>query len=169
MFNRRRRNSEPPKREPPAEPGGGRGPATQPVRRLTFEFDADDIRLVGEQRVVMRLPISAELRDDQPRGGFWFTVEDAEGRALYRRTLASPLGRDLEVFRRTEEESIARVRVERPRGAFSVLIPDRPDATAISLHGPEGGIRAMQKGPTELARFTLDARPGKGQVDYGRK
>src|SRR5437016_3866771 len=64
------------------------------VHRLTFEYDGPAVRLVKRQRLEMLAPPSDPLTGYEGQSGFWFELQDAAGRVLYRRVLHHPLRYD---------------------------------------------------------------------------
>ncbi|HUF51601.1 MAG TPA: hypothetical protein VMN60_12240 [Longimicrobiales bacterium] len=129
--------------------------STQPVTRLTFEYQGPEIRLVKRQDVEMRLPPSAPVEDFSGRTGYWYSLRDERGNSLYGHVLGQPLaGR--EVFRRTATESIARVNDTQPKGWFTVLVPT-PTATAqLVIYGPPAGTApSANRGSVEIGSFAV--------------
>ena len=138
----------------PAQPG--------PVRRLTFEYDGDQIRLVSEQHVRMIVPPSPPPEQADALGGFQVLLRDEQDQPVFRLTRTSPIPRDAEVFSPPgAERSIERTPVDRPKGAFVLLVPDVPGAKTLELVGPPGSADALREQPQSLARFPL--RPFEGR------
>jgi hypothetical protein len=138
----------------PAQPG--------PVRRMTFEYDGDQIRLADEQHVQMIVPPSQPLEQTQPVAGFSVLLRDQQERPVYRFTRTSPMQHDAEVFGEPgADDSITRVGVDRPKGTFVVLVPDVPGAKALELVGHPPQPNAFSAEPQYLARFEL--KPFEGQ------
>src|SRR5688500_20235430 len=104
--------------------------STQPVTRLTFEYQGPEIRLVRRQDVEMRLPPSAPVEDFNGRTRYWYSLRDERGNSLYGHVLGQPLaGR--EDFRSTPTESIAIFNETQPIDWFTCL--ERSHA-ATALH-----------------------------------
>jgi hypothetical protein len=138
----------------PAQPG--------PVRRLTFEYEGDQIRLVSEQHVRMIVPPSQPLEQAETLGGFHVLLRDQRGEQVYRFTRTSPIQHDAEVFNEPQSErSVERVPVGRPKGAFVVLVPDVPGAKTLELVGPPPRPDAFQERSYTLARIEL--KPFEGE------
>jgi hypothetical protein len=141
-------------RPQPAQPG--------PVRRLTFEYDGDQIRLVSEQHVRMIVPPSQPLEQADELGGFHVLLRDKLDRPVYRFTRTSPIRHDAEVFSKPgTQRSIERTPVDRPKGAFVVLVPDVPGAKTLELVGHPPRTEAHLERPQSLARFDLKPFEGK--------
>jgi hypothetical protein len=141
-------------RPQPGQPG--------PVRRLTFEYDGDQIRLVSEQHVRMIVPPSPPPDQADALGGFQVLLRDQQDQPVLRFSRSNPIRHDAEVFSPPgADQSIARVPVERPRGSFVLLVPDVPGASTLELVGPSASADALREQPRSLARFAL--RPFEGR------
>lgn len=124
--------------------------------RLTFSYDGPDLRLESRQPVEMLAPPSDPVEGYAHQTGFWTEVRDAQGSVLHRRIMHDPVRRDAEVFSPDPEHSIARVPIERPRGAFTVLVPLMPGADHVALMGvPATGAAAFAPAVVELHRADL--------------
>lgn len=136
--------------EPQPTPGRG-----ERLLRLIFSYDGDDVRLESTQPVEMVVPPSDPVDGFETQPGFWTEVRDAQGSVLHRRVRHNPIRRDAEVFSPDPELSIARIRVDRPRGAFAVLVPLVPGADHVALMGvPAAGAAAFAPA-VELHRVSL--------------
>lgn len=127
--------------------------------RLIFSYDDDAVRLESKQSVSMVAPTSEPL-DDKILTAFWTEVRDARGSVLHRRTLHNPVRRYVEVFHPDPQQPITHRPVQRPQGAFAVLVPLVPDADHVALMGPApaGTASASTAGSTpavELHRVSL--------------
>ncbi|MDB5071283.1 MAG: hypothetical protein JWM87_2394 [Candidatus Eremiobacteraeota bacterium] len=132
----------------PAQPG--------PVRRLTFEYDGDEIWLISEQHVRMIVPPSQPLENADALAGFNVVLRDEQNRPVYRFARTSPIRHDAEVFSEPgTDESIQRVPVDHPKGAFVLLVPDVPGAKSLELVGHPPRADAFREQPQRLARFEL--------------
>lgn len=133
--------------------------------RLTFAWQGAQVRLVGSERVAMIAPGSLTSPPDPGQTGYWFDVQDAAGRVIYRRPLHKPIRTDVEAFSPDTRPSIARVPVAPSEGRFTLLIPDTSDAQSFALHGPTDPARADEPA-RELVRFDVDAlrrfKPSRG-------
>jgi hypothetical protein len=137
----------------PAQPG--------PVRRLTFEYDGDQIRLVSEQHVRMIVPPSPPEQADA-LGGFQVLLRDQQDQPVLRFSRTNPIRHDAEVFSPPgADQSIARVPVDRPKGSFVLLVPDVPGARTLELVGPPASAAALREQPRSLARFALKPFEGR--------
>ncbi|MFF7993507.1 hypothetical protein ACFZDG_27420 [Kitasatospora xanthocidica] len=126
--------------------------------RLIFEYEGTEIRLVSRQRVEMTSPPSDRLDDAGVTQGFWAELRDSRSNTLYRRVLHAPVRHDAEVFSEDPGQSVARIPVETPRGAFAVLVPDIAAADYVALVSSPLGREAAFAPAADVARFAL--RPG---------
>lgn len=113
------------------------GPSAQPhgrgAVRLVFEYHGDDVRLISLQHVDMPVPPTDALEGYEGQQGFWAVVRDRDDTTLYCQILHDPIRRDVEVFSDDPERSLARAPVERPTGAFFVVVPDFREADHVAL------------------------------------
>jgi hypothetical protein len=110
---------------PPAEAASGS------AVRLIFEFDGDDVRLVSQQRVDVAvtgfdLPVA-------PPPGHYVELRDATGDPLSRVPARAAFAASAEVFPEDHAEPITRIDVERPQGAFTVVVPAPEAAQQIAV------------------------------------
>jgi hypothetical protein len=111
---------------PPRRPGA--------AVRLIFSYDGDEVRLLSQQRVEMTLPPGDPLQAPSGVHGFWAEVRGVNGEVLYRWRMPDPLRADTEIFSEDPERTVSRTAIERPQGAFTVVVPDY--AEAAWLHDP---------------------------------
>jgi hypothetical protein len=130
--------------------------------RLIFSYDGDEVTLVSQQVVDMKP--SAPYFGDPQTPGHYVEVRSAEGALLAGAPAANAFVRSTEVFPENAGEPIVRVDVEKPRGAFTVLVP-APKASAqvalvrVQAPGEAGaaGVAPAPARPEVLATFPLDA------------
>jgi hypothetical protein len=142
-------------------------PSPQPrSMRLIFEYDGDDIRLVMQQPVDLPATDMAASPTQQP--GFFVDTRDASGRTLARTAARGAFLDSVEVFPERQGEPITRMPVDRPRGAFTIIVPVPQDADhvrVVQVAPPLGdaaqpAVRAANQPPgtmqeREIARFPL--------------
>lgn len=134
--------------------------------RLTFEYEGSNVKLVSIQSVDMILPPSHPLEPKEELAGFWFTLTDAQGKAVYRRILHNPISYDREVFSNDPAfPSLQRVPIPKPKGTFVMLVPDVADARTVQLFSHPLEPTARGRAARELARFTITQE----QIQEGRK
>lgn len=139
----------------------GRPPAPRRAVRLIFEYDGDRVTLVSQQDVDIATPRFRVLREPPP--GNYVEVRAADGDALSRVPVGEVFSTSVEVFPEHAEEPIVRVDAERPRGAFTVVVPASEDAAQVAVlgvraaraRGAEPGADALSPAPEELAVFPL--------------
>jgi hypothetical protein len=148
------------------EQGRDSEPATSRAVRLTFAYEGNEVHLVSQQPLEMMLPPTDALSGYEGEQGFWVEVRSGQEETLYRSVMQDPFRQDSEVFSPDPEQTIARVPVEKPSGAFAVLVPDLDEADHVALMGstaPGMALAATGRGPaSELARFSLRPDDGSG-------
>jgi hypothetical protein len=70
-----------------------------------------------------------------------------------------PIRHDAEVFSEDPERSVARIPVKEPRGAFTALVPELPEADHVALVGSPPAEPGARTVATEIARFDLQRGP----------
>lgn len=132
--------------------------------RLIFEYEGDDVRLVMQQPV--DLPATAAPPAQQT--GFFVETRDAAGRTIARLAAHGAFPDSVEVFPERHSDPITRLPVNRPRGAFTIIVPasqDTDHVRIVELTAPSGDA-APPATPTfvqprvamrerEIARFPL--------------
>lgn len=103
--------------------------------RLSFEYRGDQVRLVSRQRVEMRAPASDRTDEYEGHSGFWVEVRDVENRVIYRRVMHNPIRFEHEAPSGDPEKPFTHVKIEDPDGAFTLVVPDFPEAQVVSLFG----------------------------------
>jgi len=141
-------------------------PAPRRAVRLIFEFEGDQVRLVGQHPVDAAVTGFDVSQVAQP--GYYVETRTTEGLALARVPAREAFRASAEVFPEQPGAPITRVDVE-PRGAFTVLAP-LPDAArqvaVVQLAQPDAGAPSIAGGATsaapgqpdivEIASFELD-------------
>jgi hypothetical protein len=141
-------------------PGSGQPSAW----RLTFEYDGDEVRIVGRQRVAMVAPPDDSELLERGHAGYWIEVRTAKNRVLYRQVLHDPLQTDMEVFPADPSQPIERVPVQRPKGVFQVVVPDLPGGEQTVLHGRGSRQEIQERSTKQLVKSPLreKAPPDRG-------
>ena len=134
---------------------------TEPVQpaaavRLTFEYDGDEVRLVGQQPVDA-VPLAGDEPAAGEESGFAVEVRAGDGRVLHRRVLNEPMHASAEVFSPEPGANITRVAKTEDRGTFTVLVPALPDADHVALLAPPGHRQGLAGPASEVRRFRLEA------------
>lgn len=108
----------------------GTSPTPQPrSMRLIFEYDGDDVRLVMQQPVDLP-PTDAPTAQ---RTGHFVETRDAAGRTLARVAAPGAIPDSVEVFPERHGDPITRLPVDRPRGAFTIIVPASQDTDHVRL------------------------------------
>ena len=139
-------------------------PPPAPAMRLIFEYDGDTVRLVSQQPVDMAIT-GADLAQAHGVGTF-VDARDASNRTVARVPARGVPEHMVEVFPEQPGQPIVHVRVERPRGAFTVVVPAPKDAARIAVVQvkPDAARAAAAPGAaaalrtTELASFDLQRK-----------
>lgn len=122
--------------------------------RFSFRFSGERITL-SERRPLEMLPVpTQDLTAFAPeeRSGFWVEVQDAHGRAVYRRSMPHPL------LRRSEgaaDENPRTVVWASERGAFAVVVPNPPVGADLVLFGSPVDPPEVPQPAAELLRVPL--------------
>jgi hypothetical protein len=99
--------------------------------RLIFEYDGDDVRLVMQQPV--DLPATDVAGSPTQQAGYFVDTHDASGRTLARVAARGAFPDSVEVFPERHGEPITRMPVDRPRGAFTIIVPVPQDADHVRV------------------------------------
>jgi hypothetical protein len=132
------------------------------AKRLTFSYEGNQIELIGEQDIQKVVPPSFTGDTKDNRSGSWFEITGDKQNILYRQTIDNPIKTDVEVFSDEKEtESISRHKISDVKGAFSIVIPDIPEAQGLELYGSpmkeEKGVRTLdiKKPSTKIFHLNL--------------
>jgi hypothetical protein len=98
--------------------------------RLQIEYDKSGFSIVDSWPLETLAPASHALEAPRATSGFWVELRDAKNNVLYRRVMSNPVQSEVEIF---DPEGIHRHAVEEPKGVFTVLVPDMPDAEEIAF------------------------------------
>lgn len=126
-----------------------------PSLRLTFEYEGREVRLIAQERVMKMSPPSEIFQEYEGRAGFWYDVTDAQGHLLYRRAIQTPIRFDVEVFSNDPKVGIVRRKLADPRGRFSLVVPDMPEATTLIFFSSPPEPEFAHEPAQEFARFEL--------------
>jgi len=119
--------------------------------RLTFEHEADTVRLTRARPVDMKPVPSDALEGYAGHSGFWLEVRDASGKTIYRRVLPNPTPTYHEVHNPNGRST--HVPVQNRRGAFEVVIPAPPAGAVVAIFAtPQPPAAPVRDFATEKAR-----------------
>jgi hypothetical protein len=99
--------------------------------RLLVQYDKSGFSISESWPLETLAPASHSLDVPRATSGFWVELRDAKNNVLYRRVMQNPVPADVEVF--DPEEGLHRHAVDDPKGVFTVLVPDMPDAEEIAF------------------------------------
>jgi hypothetical protein len=133
------------------------------AKRLTFSYEGNKIKLMSQQNIQKVVPPSVTRDTQNNRSGFWFEITGDKQNVLYRRVMDNPIKTDIEVFSDEKEtESISRHKISDIKGAFSIVIPDIPEAEGLDLFGSsikeEKGERTLDIKKPSTKIFHLDLK-----------
>ncbi len=136
----------------------------QPRRatRFIFEYEGEQLRLVTQQTVEMVVAETIPSSGDVP--GYYLDARDSGERTLARVAAPGAFSRSTEVFPERHDEPIARIDVQRQRGAFTVTLPALEQADHVTVvrvvAGAErgAGLDRTQPRVVDLASFPLSGR-----------
>ncbi|HSK25941.1 MAG TPA: hypothetical protein VK894_03425 [Jiangellales bacterium] len=147
-------------------------PAASRAVRLIFEYEGDDVRLVAQQWVDVAVP-GVDLAPDAPPPGRYVEARTEGDEPLARVPIRAGFETSAEVFPEQLGEPITRVAVDRPSGAFTVVVPASEVADHVAVvevgraapeaPGPEGGSTSPAPGAAEvveIASFRLEPAGG---------
>jgi hypothetical protein len=128
--------------------------------RLIVAYDGDRLSLVSQQRVDMALPRPDVRGQPALSPGHYAEVRGPGGETLASVQISEAPTTSVEVFPEEEGGEITRTDVERPQGAFTVVVPVAPDASEVAIVRvpavePEGAL-ATAAATEELALFALE-------------
>jgi hypothetical protein len=124
--------------------------------RLLIEYDGSQFSISKSWQVETVAPASHSLEPRLNATGFWIELRDAGDKLLYRRILHNPVRVDAEVF--DPELGLRRVALEEPKGVFTVLVPDLPDAQEIAIVSSPIDLRKRESLARQVARLPLPGR-----------
>jgi hypothetical protein len=134
--------------------------------RLTFSYEGSNIKLILLQKVNIIPPPSDQISSCEDYSGFWYTLNDANGRPLYRRITQYPFYVGGEVFTEKIDGSIYHREVKDLNGIFVILVPDISEGYSVAVFSSQtdkNGKLTLQPA-SELARFTLHSNPHEIEV-----
>jgi hypothetical protein len=141
--------------EPPAH-------AENHAWRLTFDYDGDQVTLVGQEQVAMLAPPDDSEHAERAETGYHVELRDEAGRPIYRRRLHAPLADSYEVFSPEPGARIRRVPMGQARGRFTAVVPDVAGGRTVVLVGPAppaGGSQAEGATARPTGRAAADSAP----------
>ncbi len=142
----------------------------QSALRVTLSVKDRTFQIESVTRVRKVAPPSAPVEGAEQQYGTWFTVEDGNGRILYRRLMDNFLVEGIEVFTGDKRE-FDRVQAPGVTRVLSLLVPDIPGAATLAVHASdtEKG-RAYAAKPVFKAELRqLAEMAAKGGQSHGRK
>ena len=128
-----------------------------PAMRLIFEYDGDEVRLISQQPVDVAIT-GADLAQVQAAGTF-VDARDAANRTLARVYARGVSEGTAEVFPEKPGQPFEHTRVERPRGAFTVVLPAPQAAARVAVVRVQPGAAPAVRAPgTAAAEPALETK-----------
>jgi len=143
---------------------------TQSAYRVLLSVKDRSVTIESVTHVEKVLPPSAPVEGAEQQYGTWFSLDDANGRPLYRRLLDNFLAEGVEVFT-GEQREFERVHVPGLPRTLSILVPDLPGAETFALHTsapPKGGRHTPARPIFAVNTRQLVELAGKGGPAHGR-
>ena len=123
--------------------------------QLIFSYRGEDITLLEAHRVAMFVPPSDSLENAGARSGFWIELCDSTERPIFRQAMHHPIASDYEVFPADPRGEIIRQPVKAREGAFSIVIPEMPEARTLCFIGSPVVATRRCDAAKEIARFEI--------------
>jgi hypothetical protein len=124
--------------------------------RLLIEYDRSGFSISKSWHIETLAPASHSLETRLNASGFWIELRDGSDKLLYRRVLHDPAPVDVEVF--DPDRGLRRVALDEPKGVFTVLVPDLPDAEEIAIVSSPIDLRKRESTARQVARLPLPGR-----------
>jgi hypothetical protein len=103
--------------------------------RFTFEFDGATFRQRDRREVEMTVLPSDPMEGYAGHAGFWYELQDASGRTLYRRIVHDPTLPYREVP--APDGTFTRVALHGATAALDVVVPDLHDGVDVVFFGTQ--------------------------------
>lgn len=132
--------------------------AEQPVswaRRLIFDFNGANVKMVSEHRLAMVAPPPQSLLSRPDERGFWVELRDDKNLPVYRRAIDRPMQSDLEVVVDDKDRPLARIAAPKQTGTFFVIVPDLASARQVVFRGETAKAGQKAGAMADLHRFDL--------------
>jgi hypothetical protein len=100
--------------------------------RLRFSVEEKKMKLIAAIRLHMVTPPSIPLEEMHQKCGFWFTLQDSEGRPVYRRGGGNPFVAQRELFT-GEKIPLRRASTEKGSNTVELLVPDIEGAKILVI------------------------------------
>lgn len=106
-------------------------PSRSEAVRLIFEYEGDAVRLVSQQRVDLAVT-GFDIQQRTPPGHYVETRTETD-ETLSRVPIREAFAASREVFPEQPGEPITRIGIDRPSGAFTVVVPGRETADHVAV------------------------------------
>lgn len=127
--------------------------------RMIFAIDGDAVTLISARDVEMTMPGGTEVHAPPNERALRAEVRTADEEVLHRIGVRHPLPGQTEVFTGEADARPHWAQVEPSRGAFTIVVPNLPEADHVALleSAPVGrdGAEAIARLDRVLATFSL--------------
>jgi hypothetical protein len=128
--------------------------------RFTLSYEGKTVNMVSAERIEMLSMPSDPFKFAGARSGFWFELQDARNRPLYRRIGRDPIQPAREVVTDDPKQPFTWVEIKEPRGLFTLLAPDIAGAEFVVLFSSPFDMKSSSAPAKEIARFPLPHKQG---------
>ncbi len=147
--------------------------------RITLSYVGKTVKLESATRLEMIALPSIHTEGAEKESGSWVTLEDQQGRPLYRRPMSNPFSGTREMLGGADRE-FSQVKVASTKGVIELLVPDLPGAASAVIyasdtegaraHGPAQPVTKVSMDQVaSLAERQARRRARKEQNEDGRK
>jgi hypothetical protein len=147
--------------------------------RIILSYVGKTVKLESATRLEMIALPSIHTEGAEKESGSWVTLEDRQGRALYRRPMGNPFSGTREMLGGADRE-FSQVKVASTKGIIELLLPDVPGAALAVIyvsetegaraHGPAQPVTKVSMDQVvSLAKRKARRRAGKGRDNDGRR
>lgn len=123
--------------------------------RLVFKYEGSDVELISKKLITKVAPPTDNRNVDAEESGFWFVILDNKRNVLYRRIIENPIQYAAEVRTDDPHMPLKWEEQDKPKGHFSVIIPELPKASRIELFSSPLKLRKRFEPAKQLAGFRL--------------
>jgi hypothetical protein len=131
-------------------------PSVQPVERLMIRYSEGSFEIVERITLQKILPPSVELPDSVGRvAGYWFEVQNADSKTIYRRRMTAPEIIYTESPTEDEPHKLQRTDIVVSEKLLSVLVPKKSAARSLVFFGHPAGAEKRMRPAAEIGRVVL--------------
>lgn len=148
--------------------GGNKKRESPPALRFTFSYQGSDLKMSAIERLEKVTPPSDSLEPLEDHSGFWYELQDAQGKPVYRRIIHNPISYAVEVPTGQEEgETLQWLEVQHPQGDFTLLVPELASARDLVFFSSPLDIEDDTQAAGEIFRLDLSQAAQKQEDNNG--